>query len=81
MTGRTFIHKDFDAPSGVRSDMLISSVRILPGPRHAQLIVFNRGGNAGHLTVEARDAEAIARRLLGPDFGRELPEGEGVPIL
>ena len=43
---------------------LISSVRVEPGPKHARLSVWNRGGLAGVLVVNAEDAKEIAARLL-----------------
>ena len=38
------------------------------GGPHARITVWNRGGNAGVLTVEQKDAEQIAGRLLGRDL-------------
>jgi len=47
---------------------IISSVRVLRLPRYggnACIRVWNRGGLAGFLMVEEKDAEAVARRLFG----------------
>lgn len=52
----------------------VTCVRIVRhhGGRHASLTVWNRGANAGLLTVLAEDAEVISQRLL------QLPEEEEV---
>ena len=42
---------------------LISSVRVEHGPRHDRVSVWNRGGLAGVLTVDAGDGNDIADRL------------------
>jgi len=42
---------------------LISSVRVEHGPRHDRVRVWNRGGLAGVLVVDAGDGNAIADRL------------------
>jgi len=51
-----------------KTDKIVSSVRAAPhGPscsRHMNLTVFNRGANAGTLTVDKEDAAEITRRLL-----------------
>ncbi len=43
---------------------VVSSVRVEPGPRHDRVSVWNKGGLAGSLTVDAGDGEYIAARLL-----------------
>lgn len=55
-TERYFPGTDHSAVTCVR-------IRQASGP-HASLTVWNRGGNAGTLTVLAEDAEIIAQRLL-----------------
>lgn len=52
---------------------LISSVRIEPrGSQHAEIHVWNRGGKAGVLVVNAEDAQAVADRLRDhlPAYGQ-----------
>jgi hypothetical protein len=45
---------------------LISSVRVDPNPRHWWLHIWNRGGKAGILCVNAADGEALLARLIPP---------------
>lgn len=47
-----------------REDMIVSSVRMVTNGTHAYLTAFNRGANAGTLTVEHSDRHAITARLL-----------------
>lgn len=47
------------------SDKLVSSTRVEVQGSHALIGVWNRGGLAGHLTVNAKDARFIAARLEG----------------
>ena len=42
---------------------VVTSVRIEENERHWRLTVFNRGGNAGTLTVDASDGPVIVARL------------------
>lgn len=49
-----------------RNQVLVSRVRVEPGPGHDRVTVFNRGGNAGTLTVARGDGVTIARSLI-PD--------------
>jgi len=42
---------------------VVTSVRIEENERHWRLTVFNRGGNAGTLTVDANDGPVIVARL------------------
>lgn len=64
-------HPMINDPAGVRSDILITSVRIEAGPGHDFLTVWNRGGNSGELTVNKGDGKTIARLLI--------PNGVWVP--
>ena len=59
---RTVHHRDWQ--DGERP--LISSVRIVPNFKHARLRIWNRGGCAGEIVVNAEDADAIVDRLLPP---------------
>ena len=43
---------------------LISSVRVEAGPRHDRVSVWNRGGLAGVLLVDAGDGNDVADRLM-----------------
>ena len=53
------------------SKVLITSARVLPGPAHDTIRIFNRGGLAGEITVTAGDGRDIASRLLNDeDFTR-----------
>lgn len=58
----------YRAPEG----SLITSVRVTRVGDLAQLVVWNRGGNAGVLTVNLEDAAAVAGRLMN----QEAQEGE-----
>lgn len=62
----TFYAKAFGDPSFVASAHLISSVRVETLGGHAHIGVWNRGGKAGTLVVDASDASAIADILLPP---------------
>lgn len=46
---------------------LISSLRIERSPRHWYITIWNRGGKAGAICVNASDGQAIVDRLLPPD--------------
>ena len=54
-------------------DAIITSVRIELRGRHALLTVWHRGANAGKLIVEAKDADVVARRLMGVERCTETP--------
>jgi len=43
---------------------IISSVVVSPGPVHDRITIFNRGGLAGEITVEAGDGPTIEEALL-----------------
>lgn len=60
---------------------LVTSVRVQTTPTHDLVTVWNRGGNAGTLTVQRHDGERVAARLLGDDAPVplvviEAPRGE-----
>lgn len=57
---------------------LISSVRVETGQRHDRVTVWNRGGSAGVLTVDAGDGNAVARRLGDAQDGERI-EGWAFP--
>jgi hypothetical protein len=42
----------------------VSSVRVLFGPGHEQVAVWNRGAHCGTLTVKLGEGDEIARRLI-----------------
>ena len=46
---------------------LVSSIWIMKNPHHWRITVFNRGGNAGTLTVNADDGPDFVRRLSASD--------------
>lgn len=46
------------------SGSVISSVRVEKNPRHWHLHIWNRGGKAGTLIVNAEDGPAIVDRLM-----------------
>lgn len=48
-------------------DSLITSVRVHTTPSHDRVSVWNRGGNAGTMTVQRHDGERVAMRLLADD--------------
>jgi hypothetical protein len=45
-------------------DIIVSSVRMVTNGEHAYLTIFNRGGNAGTLTVSHHDRHTVIARLL-----------------
>ena len=49
-----------ESPTGV----IVSSVRIESNGHHDRVTIWNRGGNAGTLTVKAGDGKMIARWLM-----------------
>lgn len=49
------------------SSVLISSIRVTRNPRHWMLTVWNRGGRAGDLTVDAKDGPAIVDSFIPQD--------------
>jgi hypothetical protein len=55
------------------SRTLITSVRVQASPVHWFLTVWNRGGCAGSLTVNAEDGPAVLDRLLPPAQRSETP--------
>lgn len=57
-------HKEWE--SAPRSHLLVSSLRITETPSHWRIAVWNRGGKAGDLVVNAADGPAICDRLLPP---------------
>lgn len=59
-----FRHPKRDLPQTVRGELLITTVRVEPGPGHDLVHVWNRGGKAGVLTVTKGDGIAVAALLL-----------------
>lgn len=53
-----------DADTLPRSTLMISSLRITKNPVHWRIEVWNRGGKAGELVVDAKDGPAVAALLL-----------------
>lgn len=52
---------------------VITSIEVTKNPRHWRLRVWNRGGLAGELAVNAEDGQEFLNRLLGE--GMELGLG------
>jgi hypothetical protein len=46
----------------------VTSVRLEEGPAHDVLTIFNRGGNAGTLTVCKEDGHVLKARILRPEL-------------
>lgn len=46
---------------------LVSSIKVVKNPRHWHIDVWNRGGKAGHLVVDAEDGAQIVSRLREHD--------------
>lgn len=65
MKRTTFYHKNFDHPNFVRSDELVTSIRVEHDPGHDYVTIWNRGGCSGAITVTKGDGEVFAHRLLG----------------
>ncbi len=63
----TYVYS-FDDPK-----RLVSSVRVTIGPLHANLTVWNRGAQAGEITVISEDATLMLARLLGCHIG-DIPQ-------
>lgn len=57
----------------------ISSVRWEIQGGHAHMGIWSRGGKAGDIVVEARDAETVATRLIpaGSTFDVSIPGHSG----
>lgn len=55
------------------SRALITSVRVQASPVHWTLSVWNRGGFAGGIVVNAEDGPAVLDRLLPPAQRSETP--------
>jgi len=51
--------------AGTDAGGLMSSARVAYDAAHDRVTVFNRGANAGHLTVKKGDGERLARRIVG----------------
>lgn len=66
LDGGTVQHSadNIEAPNVTKSDILVTSVRVIPEHGHDRLVVFNRGQRAGDLIVGEGDGGKIARRLL-----------------
>jgi len=52
---------------------IITSVLVKARPRHWDLTIWNRGGCAGTLTLNAEDGPAVLDRLLPPAQRSETP--------
>lgn len=57
-------HSRRDLPTTVKSNLLITTVRVEESPGHDHVHVWNRGGKSGVLTVNKGDGKSIARLLL-----------------
>lgn len=58
-------HRELNDPNFVPSDHLITSCRVVTGPVHDWVTIFNRGARAGRIVVDAGDGNALALRLVG----------------
>ena len=66
--------KGYDGPAGpTRERPIISSVRIEKSPTHWHIDVWNRGGKAGTIRVDADDGPEVIRRLFGSDETEAQP--------
>lgn len=63
----------YDARDRAESRTLITSVRIDANPRHWWISVWNRGGKAGDLCVNAEDGPAFVDRLIPPEHQSPTP--------
>ena len=60
--------KGYEGPAGPpRERPVVNSVRIEKNPAHWHIGVWNRGGKAGDLCVDAEDGPEVIRRLFGGD--------------
>lgn len=77
MSERQFYHVEVDLSAGpvgpARERPIVTSARLDEGPRHDRLTVWNRGGLAGTLTVDAGDGIALLDRLIPHRVRREVP--------
>lgn len=78
MKTRQYYAKGAMEPSGVRRDYLVSSVRVNESPSHHQFEVWNRGGKAGILVVNAADGPAFLNMLLPPAIREERDEAGNI---
>jgi len=62
----TIPHPDTDEPDFDPRDYVISSCRVVKGPTHWRITLFNRSGNAGTITVNAHDGAMVISRLMPP---------------
>lgn len=63
----------FDARDRAEARSLVTSVRIDANPRHWWISIWNRGGKAGDLCVDAADGQAIVDRLIPPEHQSRTP--------
>lgn len=63
----------------VVSTKVVSSVRVAIHGGHAHLTIWNRGGNAGSLTVDRADAEWFVDALIPPDERESYPDAPPAP--
>ena len=57
-------HPDLHDPATVRSALVVTSLRVALDGRHAHISVWNRGGPAGTLVVDAVDVPFFTAALL-----------------
>lgn len=60
----TYSHDRSEEPGFVRSDYVVTSVRVRPSGKHDRVSIWNRGGLSGEVVVDAGDGVTIAKRLL-----------------
>lgn len=58
---------------------LVSSVRYETRGSHSILVIWNRGGFAGTLTINAADLGGMLQRLMPSAFSREAACQRGLP--
>lgn len=53
---------------------IVTTLRVKKNPRHWQITVWNRGGQAGILTVDAADGQTVVNKLIPPNIQTVQPE-------
>jgi hypothetical protein len=61
---RQFYVKGLNTPQFISNQHLITSIRLVEGPGHDTVTVWNRGGCSGSLTVNLGDGMTIVDCLL-----------------
>jgi hypothetical protein len=53
-----------ESPDFVRTDHMITAVRVTSTGGDDRVVIYNRGANAGHLFLRKGDGAAFAKKLL-----------------